>query len=285
MQSTSIDRLSAKSAKNVLQAELSARAGLQSAISQLLTAAGTNNGFVTGSTNFSSNNAPVVVIGRTNLSDPQQIMPLVSIAPNLLETFLQSGWSDLFSRLSVDLAGTNSTDVNGRSGIIQSTNLPYRAPWVEISSRSGERIGRYAFVVLDEDSRVNPSLHTGTGNMSDPIAWYSGPNDISLTNASAPILTSDEQAHVLTMSNRLLTPETLAQGFASRSDYERVKHLLTVQANLTFDIIPAAFADAGRPRVQHQRSCDEFDSGVDGPRRSDRGYDCIEPPFVWLPRP
>ena len=54
MQSTSIDRLTAKSAKNVLQAELSARAGLQSAISQLLAAAGTNNGFVTGSTNFST---------------------------------------------------------------------------------------------------------------------------------------------------------------------------------------------------------------------------------------
>ena len=60
--------------------------------------------------------------------------------------------------------------------------------------------------------------------MSDPIAWYSGPNDISLTNASAPILTPDEQARVLAMSNRILTPESLAQGFISRSDYERVKH-------------------------------------------------------------
>ena len=89
----------------MLQAELSARAGLQSAISQLLTAAGTNNGFVTGSTNFSPSNAPVVVIGRTNLSDPQQIMPLVSIAPHLLETFLQSGWTDSLSILFADLAG------------------------------------------------------------------------------------------------------------------------------------------------------------------------------------
>ena len=201
LQSTSLDRLTAKSAKNVLQAELSARAGLQSAISQLLTAAGTNNGFVTGSTNFSPSNAPVVVIGRTNLSDPQQIMPLVSIAPNLLESFLQSGWTDSLSILFADMAGTNSTDVNGRSGIIQSTNISYRAPWVEISSSSGERIGRYAFVVLDEDARVNPLLHTGTGTMSDPLAWYSGPNDISLTNASAPILTPDEQARVLSISN------------------------------------------------------------------------------------
>jgi type II secretory pathway component PulK len=248
VQSTSIDRLTAKSAKNVLQAELSARAGLQSAISQLLTAAGTNNTFLTGSTNFSPSNAPVVVIGRTNLSDPQQIMPLVSIAPHLVETFLQSGWTDSLSILFADMAGTNSTDVNSRSAIIQSTNISYRAPWVEISSSSGERIGRYAFVVLDEDARVNPLLHTGTGTASDPIDWYSGPNDISLTNASAPILTPDEQARVLAMSNRILTPESLAQGFVTRSDYERVKHLLTVQTNSTSDIIPAGLAEGGQPK-------------------------------------
>ena len=119
---------------------------------------------------------------------------------------------------------------------------------MEIASSSGERIGRYAFVVLDEDARVNPLLHTGTGTASDPITWYSGPNDISLTNASAPILTPDEQARVLAMSNRILTPESLAQGFVRRSDYERVKHLLTVQTNSTSDIIPASLAEGGQPR-------------------------------------
>jgi hypothetical protein len=145
-------------------------------------------------------------------------MPLVSIVPNLLESFLRSGWTDSLSTLFTDMVGTNSTDVNGRSGIIQSTNISYRAPWVEISSSSGERVGRYAFVVLDEDARVNPLLHTGMGSMSDPLAWYSGPHDISLTNASAPILTPDEQTRVLTLSNLFSTPESLAQGFASRSD-------------------------------------------------------------------
>ena len=248
LQSTSLDRMTAKSTKNVLQAELSARAGLQSAINQLLTAAGTNNGFVTGITNLAPSNAPVVVIGQTNLSDPQQVMPLVSVAPNLMESFLQSGWTNSLSILFADMVRTNSTDVNGRSEIIQGTNISYRAPWVEISSSSGERVGRYAFVVLDEDARVNPLLHTGMGSMSDPLAWYSGPNDISLTNASAPILTPDEQTRVLALSNLFSTPESLAQGFASRSDYERVKHLLTVQTNLTFDIVPEGLAGAGRPK-------------------------------------
>jgi type II secretory pathway component PulK len=47
MQSMSIDRLTAKSARNILQAELAARAGLSSAVAQILTAVGTNGGFVT----------------------------------------------------------------------------------------------------------------------------------------------------------------------------------------------------------------------------------------------
>ncbi len=248
MQSTSLDRLTAKSAKNVLQAELSARAGLHSAINQILAAAGTNSGFVTGSTNVSSNNAPLVVIGQTNLNDPQQIMPLVSASPELLVNFLQSGWTNSFGSLLADIAGTNSTDINGRAGTIQSTNISYRAPWVEISSASGERIGRYAFVVVDEDARANPLLHTGSGNMADPNRWYAGPGDISLTNPSAPILTPDEQAQILAISNRILTPESLAQGFATRDDYERVKHLLTIHTNATYDAIPDGLADGGKPK-------------------------------------
>jgi type II secretory pathway component PulK len=46
LQSMSIDRLTSNSARSMLQAELAARAGLNSAINQILTATGTNN-FVT----------------------------------------------------------------------------------------------------------------------------------------------------------------------------------------------------------------------------------------------
>jgi hypothetical protein len=271
LQSTSIDRLTAKSAKNILQAELSARAGLHSAIGQILTAAGTNNGFVTGSTNYATNSAALVVIGQTNLSDPRQIMPLVSASPDLLANFLQSGWTNSLTSLFADLTGTNSTDVNGRSGVIQSnstTNIAYRAPWVEIASASGQRIGRYAFVVLDEDARANPLLHTGSGDMTDPTTWYTGPGDISLTNASAQILTPEEQARILAISNRLITPESLAQAFATRSDYERIKHLLTVQTNATYDLIPAAFTEGGRPKYNINESA--TNSAFDATDRANR---------------
>ncbi|HEY5814488.1 MAG TPA: hypothetical protein VIT23_17765, partial [Terrimicrobiaceae bacterium] len=249
MQSMSIDRLTAKSAKNILQAELSARAGLNSAISQVLMAIGTNNGFVTGSTNYATNTAPVLLIGRTNLTDSAQLMPLVSGAPDILATFLQNQWADSLANWFSDLTGTNSTDVNGRLGVIQSTNVAYRAPWVEISGSFGERIGRYAFVVLDEDARVNPLLHTGSSeSLAHPTVWYEGFSDISLTNVSAQILTSEDQTRILAASHRILTPESLAQGFSTRGDYDRIKHLLTVETNVTYDVVPSALAEGGRPK-------------------------------------
>ena len=272
MQSMSIDRLSAKSARNILQAELAARAGLSSAVAQILTAAGTNGGFVTGSINYDVNHGPLVVVGRTNLVDSMQLMPLVSTPPDLLSNFLQAEWTNSLASLFSDLVGTNSTDINGRSGIIQSTNdnRLYRAPWVVISSSSGERIGRYAFLVLDENARVNPLIHTGSGSMANSTNWYGGPSDISLTNASAPILTAAEQLGILAASNRLLTPESLAQAFATRTSYDRVKHLLTLQTNSTYDVIPAAFADGGRPKYSINELATNSSHGATAELRANR---------------
>jgi type II secretory pathway pseudopilin PulG len=272
MQSMSIDRLTAKSAKNILQAELAARAGLSSAIAQMLAAIGTNNvGFVTGSTNYANNHGPLVVIGRTNLVDSTQVMPLVSASPGILENFPGPAWPDSLTALFSDLVGTNSTDINGRSRHIQSVgNVPYRAPWVDVLSSSGERVGRYAFLVLDENARVNPLIHTGSGSMANPTNWYGGPGDISLTNDAAPILTREQQSGILAISNRLLSPGSLAQAFATRADYERVKHLLTLQTNATYDVIPAGLADGGRPKYNINELATNSANGASAELRADR---------------
>jgi hypothetical protein len=237
---------------------------LNSAIAQILTATGTNNAFVTGSTNYAVDHGPLVVIGRTNLVDSTQLMPLVSASPALLGNFLRTEWTNSMASLLSDLVGTNSTDINGRSGIIQNTNdnRLYRAPWVVISSSSGERIGRFAFLVLDENARVNPLIHTGSGSMANSTNWYGGPSDISLTNASAPILTPAEQLGILAASNRLLTPESLAQAFAAKTNYDRVKHLLTLQTNATYDVIPTAFADGGRPKYNINELATDSSNGA-----------------------
>jgi Tfp pilus assembly protein PilX len=272
LQSMSIDRLTAKSARNTLQAELAARAGLSSAIAQILTASGTNKAFVTGSTNYASDYGSLVTIGRSNLVDPVQLMPLVSISPELQSNFLQPAWTNSLSRVFAELVGTNSTDMNTRAQIIQSTtnNKLYRAPWVVVSSASGERIGRFAYLVLDENSRVNPLLHTGFGTMANPTNWYGAPADISLTNTSAQILTPAEQTAILAASNRLLTADSLAQAFAAKSDYERVKHLLTLQTNETYDVIPASLPDGGRPKYNVNDAATNSLNGANAELRADR---------------
>ena len=205
LQSMSIERLTATSSRSMLQAELAARAGLNSAIAQILTATGTNSAFATGLTNYAAGHGALVMIGQRDLVDAVQLMPLVSTPPGLLSNFLQPAWAHSLTSLFSDLLGTNTTDVNGRSGIIQSTtnNKLYRAPWVVISSSSGDPIGRFAYRVLDENSRLNPLIHTGSGTMANPTNWYGGPSDISLTNASAQILTPAEQTAILASSDRL----------------------------------------------------------------------------------
>jgi type II secretory pathway pseudopilin PulG len=250
MQSMSIDRLTARSAKNILQAELAARAGLDSAIAQILAAIGTNRAFVTGNLSYAADHGPIVVIGRSNLVDAKQLMPLVSTPPDLLSTFLEAEWTNSLATVFSDLVGTNSTDLNGRSRIIQDTgdSRLYRAPWVTVSGSGGEMIGRFAYLTLDETARLNPLLHTGSGSMANPTNWYGGPGDISLTNNSARILTPEQQSRILALAAHLPTPDSLAQGFAARSDYDRVKHLLTLQSNTTYDEIPTALPEGGRPK-------------------------------------
>ena len=122
--------------------------------------------------------------------------------------------------------------------------------------------------------------------MANSTNWYGGPSDISLTNASAPILTPAEQLGILAASNRLLTPESLAQAFEAKTHYERVKHLLTLQTNATYDVIPAAFTDGGRPKYNiNELATNSFewrDRGTS--RQSDRGDHLLESEFFLLPR-
>ena len=246
LQSVSMERLTSRSAGHLFQAELSARAGLQAAIAQIVAAAGTNNTFVTGALNYDPACGDLLVIGRTNLSDHAQLMPLVSAPADLVATVPDPPWSTNLPGLFQELQSTNSTDLNGRKGFVSSAQPAFRGAWVTVETLSNEPAGRYAYVVLDEQARLNPLLHTGAGG--DGINWYNGPQDISLTNAAAQILAPDQLAVILASSNGILTPDALAQFFPTRAEYEAVKHLLTLQTNSSADHIPGALADAGKTK-------------------------------------
>jgi len=249
MQSMSVERLTAKSAKNIYQAELAARAGYEAAIAQISFAIGTNHAFVTGQTNYATNFGSVVLIGKTNLTDPIQLMPLVS-ATNFYSSFSSPSWPSQLGSYFSSLTGTNSTDINTRNRYIQNTsntNL-YRANWIFLTNSSGETNARFAYIVLDEHARLNPTIHTGIGSQANPTNWYSGARDVSMTNASAKILSQAEATNAFNIDDFVWTPDTFGQAFTGRVNYENVKHLLTMNTNPTFDVIPASLANGGKPK-------------------------------------
>lgn len=250
MQSMSIERSIAKSYLNHERARQATEAGVQTAIKQIQIAIGTNQGFVTGLTNYATSFGPVTIIGRTNLTNSTQIMPLVSGPIDTSATFATPAWSAQLTNYLASLAGSNTTDINTSKHIIQDTanTNAYRAIWFPLTDSNGETNARFAYIVQDEAARINPALHNGTGSRSDPTNWYSGPADIALTNSGAKILTEIEATNVDRMTNFLWTYETLGQAFANRSNFVRVKHLLSINTNPTFAVIPQSLAQGGQPK-------------------------------------
>lgn len=254
-QATSLARTTAKSYRNLLEADLAADSGLQMAVSQILLAVGTNQSFVTGQVDYPSG-APLTVIGRKNLTNYSQLMPLISGPTNLLTGFGEDSWSG-FTNYAAARASTeprDSVNVNTPAQFIQQTNnaAVFRAPWVTVTNISGglTNYSRYAYIVLDEQARLNPIIHNGTGpGATNATNWYGGPQDIRLAELQAPVLTASQVSTINGASNVFANShESIAQTFASRAEYEAVKHLFTTQTNPSFDFIPAWLPDGGKPK-------------------------------------
>ncbi|CAN5593511.1 hypothetical protein BH09VER1_BH09VER1_41330 [soil metagenome] len=261
LQSMSVERLTAKSLKNMQQAELAARAGFEAAQQQLLLVMSNNPAFVTGLTNYpalSTNNdyVAITLLGRGDLTNSNQIMPLVSLPIPSYATYTNSSWgAALPTYYAVLTNSTNSVNLNGTAHWIQNTsntNL-YRGAWIALTNSAGKSVARYAYIILDEQARLNPIINNGTGTgMTNSTNWYTGPADIQMTNALAQILTPADATSVAALTNVILTPATLAQGFSALTNYENVKHLLTASTNFTYDFIPASLTNglrAGKGKI------------------------------------
>lgn len=257
MQTMSLARTSAKSYSDVRQANMAAEAGLEVAIAQITSAIGTNQSFVTGQTNYPDGNFPVVTIGQRDLTNAAQLMPLVSGPTNLLAGFGASGWETNFAAYAGSRTNTNpaiSVDMNTDWQLIQKTNNTnlYRASWQVMTNVVGDKTNytRFAYIVLDEQARLNPVIHNGTGDgLTNAVNWYSGPQDIGLTNPAFPLLTSAQAAMVRASSNAYMWSDAaLGQTFGTRSNYDAVQHLFTSQTNRSFDMIPGWLPDGGKSK-------------------------------------
>lgn len=241
MQAVSAERAAARSVANRYQAELAAEAGLNAAIAQILLATSSNQTFVTGLfTNTPPGFGPVTTIGITNLTDTNQLMPLVSSDPTNFVNFGSSDWTG-FTNIMSARTGTNTADLNLNGTIQNMTNTNFfRAPWVDYSTNPMGKI-RYSYFVLDEHARVNPLLAGTNSALTNSTNWYSGPQDLVLTNSSAPLLTPDQQEAILNSKNAVLSPDSIGLAITSTNAYNNLKHLVTTSQNPTYDAVPASF--------------------------------------------
>jgi len=257
VQTMSLARVNAKGYTEFRQATLAAEAGLDMAMAQLFIAADTNRAFVTGLTNYPTTNYSLTVIGVRDLTNRAQLMPLVSGPTNYLAGFGQPGWESSFSAYVTAATSANasvSIDLNTARHFIQQTNDAnlYRAAWVVMTNTAGIKTNysRFAYIMVDETARINPTLHAGLGEgLTNSTNWYSGPQDITLTRTNAEMLTAAQMAEVLANSDVFRnTDATLGQVFPNREAYEAVKHLFTKQTNSSYESIPGWFADGGKPK-------------------------------------
>ncbi len=265
MRAMSLARTTARSYGDIERATMAAEAGLGMAAGQIVTAVGTNSAFVTGITNFPDANYPVTVVGQSDLTNAAQLMPLISGDASQWAGFGQAGWAGFapYAAARTNSAAAATVDLNTSQQFIQQTNDAnmYRAPWVVVTNVVGAQTNyaRFAYVVLDDQARLNPLLHTGASNgikvnptncyIADPTNIFAGAAILSLTNSDAQRLTPGQMTKVLGNPQAFAWSGTsLGQTFGARADYEAVKHLFTAQTNPTYDMIPAWLAEGGKPK-------------------------------------
>jgi hypothetical protein len=269
MQTMSLALTTSKSYADVRRATFAAQAGLDTAIAQITLVTATNFAFVTGVTNYPSANFPLTVIGQGNLTNFDQMMPLISGQISCLTNFGSPGSfsNNFYAYVSPRSDGNpaDNIDVNsaytysGANDVIQETSDAnmYRAPWVVMTNNvAGSPVSytRYAYIVLDDSARLNPTLMTGTGTgYANPTNWYTGPQDISvtyLTNTSgAQVLSASQLTQIAAASSSIqYSDASLDEVLTNRANYEAVRNYFTSQTNPSFDIIPAWYPNGGMPK-------------------------------------
>lgn len=219
-QTLSLEKRTTLSLASSYEASEAAESGLNAALSQLSAATSNHPGFLVGETNLTSSDVPVLMIGTTNLTNSEQL------------TLLISG-SDF----------SNSVDVNKNHSIaVQGT---YDGPWTVMTNAEDHPVARYAYIMLDEQARLNPSLHQGFPR-TDPIDWDQGVRVLPLTLSNALLLTSEEITKAFISSP--ITLEGWERIFYHHEFYDAKKIFLTTAAIALPDLIPASLPEGGKPK-------------------------------------
>lgn len=227
------------------QATEAAQSGLAAALAQLSLSTSNNPSFLVGSTNRPSDATPILLIGANNLKEPTQLIPLISgnltllnnypfLSPEAIETYLQAD------------SQRSKVDLNAKNHSIADTGS-YWAPWVTMTNTLGKPIARYAYILLDEQARLNPELHQGFPR-TDPINWDQGVRTMPLSLSNSLLLSPEEAEKATSLTTPIFTLEGWETIFANQESYDAKKKFLTSTSVALPDLIPASLPDGGKPK-------------------------------------
>ena len=188
--------------------------------------------------------APVLMIGATHLTNKEQLMPLISGDLGTLSSYphLDEGAFDTYLGACQSKDPNESVDINRTPHPIAPSGS-YRAPWVIIKNQEGHPLARYAYVILDEQARLNPFLHQGTPR-NDPTNWDQGASAISCSL----VLGEDEEKKVLALSPSFFPLEGWRAIFENPLAYDQKKEFLSSISIALPPLIPAGLPEEGRTK-------------------------------------
>ena len=265
LHSVRIERASTSSSAAQTQSYLVAESGAAAASALLMQATSNRPSFLIGHNGGKAklDIQPCLVLGSTNLTNKAQLTPLVS--HNFSESRNDPKLAEeKFEGVMIKLLSTNPTETidlndqlllnphmsgnsNMSSGGMIAPTGHYPALWQKLHDPEGKAIGRYAYLLVDESARLNPSLHLGNPR-NDPVDWDKGPGDIPLTNGTTDLFSGKQAELLRKIANTLPTDGSFSTAFGNSKSYEEKRNLLTRNPCLTPDLVPPGLPDAGLPK-------------------------------------
>ena len=224
------------------QATLAAQSGLASAISQLSLATKDHPQFLVGQTSQEQ----ILLLGVTNLTTQEQLMPLISGDLNLLIDFPEVPQEKMERYLQAARDTHHAVDLNKKNHPVAASGS-YWAPWVTITNNSGISIARYAYRFFDEQARLNPELHQGKPR-TDPDDWDQGPAALPLVLENDFLFSKEEASSLQALADEALLANGFSSAFKSNSDFENKKNLLSRSDIALSDFIPFSMPDGGKQK-------------------------------------
>lgn len=267
LQGVRLERKSCDSFLRETDARLAAESAVAAAMARLSLCTSNHPAFVVGLSprgTSSGGVAPALVLAATNLGGEEQLVPLFSCDPKPLASYpaipADYAGRQLSNSLStnpsvaVDLNDPDLIAPTGGTGTLSvvtgrllSPEGKHPALWQHVTDSSDRILARYAFVLSDESSRLNPCLH-GAETRNDPLDWDRGPGDLPLTNASGSLLSGEEADHLRKETPVMPTLESFAHAFVDQESFVEKGRLLTRDPCLLPDVIPAGYPEGGLPK-------------------------------------